>query len=115
VVSFEEQGAFRFCGFVGYVAQARWQQSRKLHHHNDGAQQATASYPRQDASYLEARRLDVSGAPFDKAWSVLEPYPPQQMDAHDVSILVNKPENDTAECIQPLSGKETPTPQLSLL
>jgi putative SOS response-associated peptidase YedK len=65
--------------------------------------------------YLEARRLDASGAQFDKARSVLEPYPPQQMDAHDVSTLVNKPENDTAECIQPLSGEETPAPQLSLL
>ena len=63
----------------------------------------------------EEQWLDVSGAQFDKARSVLEPYPPEQMDAHDVSTLVNKPENDTAECIQPVSGSETSTPQLSLL
>jgi hypothetical protein len=29
--------------------------------------------------------------------------------------LVNRPENDTAECIQPVLGSETLTPQLSLL
>jgi hypothetical protein len=34
-------------------------------------------------------------------------------DAYDVSTLVNKPENDTAECIQPVLGSETLTPQLS--
>jgi len=63
----------------------------------------------------EEQWLDVSGARFEEARSVLKPYPPEQMDAHDVSTLVNKPENDTAECIQPLLGEETPAPQLSLL
>jgi putative SOS response-associated peptidase YedK len=33
------------------------------------------------------------------------------MEAHEVSTLVNSPENDTAECIQPVS----PGPQLTLL
>jgi hypothetical protein len=37
------------------------------------------------------------------------------MDAYDVSTLVNKPENDSAECIQPDSGGEIFTPQLRLL
>ena len=63
----------------------------------------------------EEQWLDVAGALFEKARSVLNRYPSEQMTAHDVSILVNKPENDTAECIQPLSGEETPAPQLSLL
>ena len=63
----------------------------------------------------EEQWLDVSGAQFDKARSVLKSYPTEQMDADDVSTLVNKPDNDTAECIQPLSGEETPAPQLSLL
>jgi putative SOS response-associated peptidase YedK len=63
----------------------------------------------------EEQWLDVSGARFEKARSVLKPYPTEQMDAHDVSTLVNKPDNDTADCIQPLSGEETPAPQLSLL
>jgi putative SOS response-associated peptidase YedK len=63
----------------------------------------------------EEQWLDVTGARFDKARLVLKPYPSDQMDAYDVSPIVNKPENDTAECIQPLSGSETPAPQLSLL
>ena len=63
----------------------------------------------------EDQWLDASGARFDKARSVLKPYRPEQMDAYDVSTLVNKPENDRAECIQPVSGSETLTPQLSLL
>ena len=63
----------------------------------------------------EEQWLDVSGSRFEKAHSILKPYPSEQMDAHDVSTRVNKPENDTAECIQPLSGEETPVPQLSLL
>jgi putative SOS response-associated peptidase YedK len=63
----------------------------------------------------EEQWLDVSGAHFGKACSVLKPYPSEQMNAYDVSTLVNKPENDTAECIQPVLGSETLTPQLSLL
>ena len=55
----------------------------------------------------EEQWLDVYGGRFDKARSVLKPYPTDQMDAYDVSPLVNKPENDTAEYIQPVLGKET--------
>ena len=42
--------------------------------------------------------------------AVLAPFPSEQMQAHDVSPLVNKPEYDTAECIQP-----APHPQRRLL
>ena len=63
----------------------------------------------------EEQWLDVSGALFEKARSVLNRYPSEQMSAHDVSILVNKPENDTAECIQPDSSEGILTPQMSLL
>jgi putative SOS response-associated peptidase YedK len=63
----------------------------------------------------EEQWLDVSRAQFDKARSVLKPYPAQLMDAHNVSTIVNKPENDTPECIERLSHSETLTPQLSLL
>jgi hypothetical protein len=45
---------------------------------------------------------------FEKARSVLNPYRADDMDAHDVSTLVNKPENDSAECIQPDSGVAIP-------
>jgi putative SOS response-associated peptidase YedK len=31
--------------------------------------------------------------------AVLAPYPPALMEAHDVSPLVNKPENEMSECI----------------
>jgi putative SOS response-associated peptidase YedK len=63
----------------------------------------------------EEQWLDVSGALFEKARSVLNPYRADDMDAHDVSTLVNKPENDSAECIQPDSGGEIFTAQLPLL
>ena len=63
----------------------------------------------------EEQWLDVSGARFEKARFVLKPYSAEQMTAHDVSTLVNKPENDSAECIQPDSGGEIFTPQLRLL
>ena len=63
----------------------------------------------------EEQWLDVSRARFEKARSVLKPYPTDEMDAYDVSTLVNKPENDSAECIQPDSGEEIFTPQLPLL
>jgi putative SOS response-associated peptidase YedK len=33
--------------------------------------------------------------------AVLAPFPSEQMQAHDVSSLVNKPEADNAECIIP--------------
>ena len=63
----------------------------------------------------EEQWLDVSRALFEKARSVLKPYSAELMDAHDVSTLVNKPENDSSECIQPDSGGEIFTPQLPLL
>jgi putative SOS response-associated peptidase YedK len=34
---------------------------------------------------------------------VLQPLPSELMEAHDVSTLVNSPENDTAECIRQVS------------
>ena len=63
----------------------------------------------------EEQWLDVSGARFEKARSVLKPYPADEMDAYDVSTLVNRPENDTAGCIQQVSGGEIFIPQLPLL
>jgi putative SOS response-associated peptidase YedK len=34
---------------------------------------------------------------------VLQPLPSELMKAHEVSTLVNSPQNDTAECIKPVS------------
>ena len=39
--------------------------------------------------------------------AVLAPFPSEQMQAHDVSTLVNKPEYDTAECISPASDPQS--------
>ena len=47
--------------------------------------------------------------------AVLQPLPSELMEAHDVSMLVNSPENDTAECIQPVSPDQVIRPQLALL
>jgi putative SOS response-associated peptidase YedK len=46
---------------------------------------------------------------------VLQPLPSELMEAHEVSTLVNSPENDTAECIQPVSSIQPVKRQLPLL
>jgi putative SOS response-associated peptidase YedK len=47
--------------------------------------------------------------------AVLRPWPSDLMEVHEVSTLVNSPENDTAACIQPLSPSQPVKPQLRLL
>ena len=47
--------------------------------------------------------------------AVLRPWPSELMEAHDVSTLVNSPENDTPECIEPVSPWQPMKPQLPLL
>jgi len=47
--------------------------------------------------------------------AVLQPWPSELMEAYEVSTLVNSPENDTAECIQPVSPDQVIKPQLALL
>jgi putative SOS response-associated peptidase YedK len=43
--------------------------------------------------------------------AVLQPLPSELMEAYEVSTLVNSPENDTAECIQPVSSIQPVKPQ----
>jgi putative SOS response-associated peptidase YedK len=38
--------------------------------------------------------------------AMLQPIPSELMEAHEVSTLVNSPENDTAACIQPISAHQ---------
>jgi putative SOS response-associated peptidase YedK len=47
--------------------------------------------------------------------AVLQPLPSELMEAHEVSTVVNSPENDTAACIQPVLPGQPIKPQLSLL
>jgi putative SOS response-associated peptidase YedK len=47
--------------------------------------------------------------------AVLQPLPSELMEAHDVSTLVNSPENNSAECIQPVSPGQPVKSQLPLL
>src|SRR5882724_12929537 len=47
--------------------------------------------------------------------AVLRPWPSELMEAHEVSTLVNSPENDTAESIQPVSSNPPVKAQLPLL
>jgi putative SOS response-associated peptidase YedK len=59
---------------------------------------------------LQAKRwLDtrLSARPSDIA-AVLAPFPSEQMEAHDVSPLVNKLENDSAECIVLAPARQFP-------
>jgi putative SOS response-associated peptidase YedK len=46
---------------------------------------------------------------------VLQPLPSERMEAHEVSTLVNSPENDTVACIQPLLPSQPVKRQLPLL
>jgi putative SOS response-associated peptidase YedK len=64
----------------------------------------------------EEQWLDASRIPFVKAKSLLKPYPEEQMDAHDVSTIVNSAKYEGPECIRPVSDNEIPSGrQLSLL
>jgi putative SOS response-associated peptidase YedK len=47
--------------------------------------------------------------------AVLRPWPSEYMEAWDVSPIVNAPENDCYECIQPVSPKQPIKAQLPLL
>jgi putative SOS response-associated peptidase YedK len=64
----------------------------------------------------EEQWLDASRTPFSKAKSVLQAYPDELMDAHDVSPIVNSAKYDGPECIRPVTEDEIPSGgQLSLL
>jgi putative SOS response-associated peptidase YedK len=64
----------------------------------------------------EEQWLDASRTPFVKAKSLLQHYPEELMDAHDVSPIVNSAKYDGPECIRPVSDDEIPRGgQLSLL
>jgi len=53
-----------------------------------------------DAGSAE-RWLDPKQTSFGSLSVLLQPFPSEQMNAYDVSTLVNSPMNDTEECIQP--------------
>jgi putative SOS response-associated peptidase YedK len=46
---------------------------------------------------------------------VLQPLPSEQMEANEVSTLVNSPENDSAACVQAVSSSQPVKSQLPLL
>jgi putative SOS response-associated peptidase YedK len=51
--------------------------------------------------------LDPSFGPNEATLAaVLAPYPSALMEAHDVSPLVNKPENERADCISPVADRQ---------
>lgn len=55
---------------------------------------------------LARQWLDPRFAPNDAILAaVLALFPSEQMQAHDVSTLVNKPENESAECITRVDSK----------
>ena len=61
------------------------------------------------------RWLDLAPKQPAEFTNLLGPCPSERMAAHDVSPLVNAPENDRIECIQPLPPGYVPPGQLSLL
>jgi len=56
----------------------------------------------------EEQWLDVYRTTFANARSLLQPYPENLMDAHDVSPLVNSAKYDEPECIRPVSDDGIP-------
>jgi putative SOS response-associated peptidase YedK len=48
----------------------------------------------------EEQWLDALRTPFVKAKSLLQPYPEELIDAHDVSTIVNSAKYEGPECIQ---------------
>jgi putative SOS response-associated peptidase YedK len=54
----------------------------------------------------EEQWLDVSRIHLAKVKSLLNPYPDELMDAHDVSPIVNSAKCDEPECIRPVSEDE---------
>jgi putative SOS response-associated peptidase YedK len=46
--------------------------------------------------------LDPELTDFDKLLPLLRPYPSDQMEAYEVSSIVNSPKNDIPECIKPV-------------
>jgi putative SOS response-associated peptidase YedK len=57
----------------------------------------------------EEQWLDASRTPFARAKSLLQPYPDELMNAHDVSPIVNSAKYDGPDCIQPVSDDEIPS------
>jgi putative SOS response-associated peptidase YedK len=56
---------------------------------------------------LAKQWLDPVFGPSDATLAaVLGPYPSALMEAHDVSPLVNKPENKIADCITPVADRQ---------
>lgn len=49
----------------------------------------------------EGKWLDFDIKDAGQILSLLKPFPPELMEAYDVSTLVNSPRNDLAECIRP--------------
>jgi putative SOS response-associated peptidase YedK len=56
----------------------------------------------------EEQWLDALRTPFVKAKSLLQPYPEELIDAHDVSTIVNSAKYEGPECIQPVSDDDVP-------
>jgi putative SOS response-associated peptidase YedK len=64
----------------------------------------------------EEQWLDAPRTPFVKAKSLVQPYPEELMDTHDVSPIVNSAKYDGPECIRHVADDDVPrTGQLSLL
>lgn len=52
----------------------------------------------------EEQWLDCTGHPFDRVQSLLKPFPPELMAAHEVSKRVNNPKYDAPDCCAPIDA-----------
>jgi putative SOS response-associated peptidase YedK len=116
----KNQGALRLCGTVGLCRKPDGKRMESFTIITTEPNELVRPIHNRMPAILrpedEEQWLDASRTPFAKAKSLLEPYPEELMDAHDVSPIVNSAEYDGPECIQPASNDETPrTGQLSLL
>ncbi len=102
----EVRPALHLCWPVGRVARPGWLAGALLRHRHHRAECADGRAARTDAGHPAAcgagSLADPAPCRPERLQPLLVPYPAEEMSAHPVSTLVNRPENDRPELIQPL-------------
>ncbi len=78
-----------------------WRLFRKTAKLQDIVQVGFGSVLREDSIGQRARTCQ---ALIFTRLSLLKPYPPDDIESYDASLLVNNPRHDSPECIRPIGG-----------
>ena len=86
---------------MGDLDESRGRAGQVLHHHNNRAQRPDGDHPqpntRDTGQGAEEQWRDPGNTDTAELRELLVPYPASEMEANEVSDLVNKPQNDVAE------------------